>query len=137
MVEAALNEYTGVKAVRFVGQASKGLDKGLRQKEQVELIKKFKEGVYNTLVATSVAEEGLDIPATDLVVFYEPIPSEIRTIQRRGRTGRRRAGKVVILITRQTRDETYHYTSRAKEKRMRSELQKLRDSRQGGAAPTA
>jgi Fanconi anemia group M protein len=126
LVENAINEFPRVKAVRFVGQATRGRDKGLKQKEQVELIKKFKEGVYNTLVATSVAEEGLDIPATDMVVFYEPIPSEIRTIQRRGRTGRKRPGKVVVLVTKQTRDEAYLWSSKGKEKRMKRELEFLR-----------
>jgi Fanconi anemia group M protein len=113
LVMEALNRHKNIKAVRFIGQASKNGDKGLRQKEQVKLIQKFKEGVYNVLVATSVAEEGLDIPSTDLVVFYEPIPSEIRTIQRRGRTGRRRAGKVVILIAKNTRDEAIKDCRRA------------------------
>ncbi len=126
LVENAINEYPEVRAVRFVGQATRGSDKGLKQKEQVELIKKFKEGVYNTLVATSVAEEGLDIPATDMVVFYEPIPSEIRTIQRRGRTGRKRPGKVIVLVTKQTRDEAYLWASKGKEKRMKRELEFLR-----------
>lgn len=126
LVVAELMKLKGARPVRFVGQATHGKDKGLRQREQVALIEKFKAGEYNVLVATSVAEEGLDIPATDLVVFYEPIPSEIRTIQRRGRTGRKRPGKVVILITRQTRDEAYYWSSRGKEKRMKSELEKLR-----------
>ena len=57
------------------------------------------------MVATSVGEEGLDIPSADLVVFYEPVSSEIRTIQRRGRTGRHREGEVVVLIAEGTRDE--------------------------------
>jgi Fanconi anemia group M protein len=126
LVVEALNSHSEIHAVRFIGQASKNGDKGLRQKEQVKLIEQFKKGIYNVLVATSVAEEGLDIPSTDLVVFYEPIPSEIRTIQRRGRTGRQRAGKVIILIARNTRDEAYFYTSRSKEKRMKMELQILR-----------
>lgn len=121
-----LNTHDDIKAVRFVGQASRNDDKGLSQKEQVELIQMFRSGDINVLVATSVAEEGLDIPSTDLVVFYEPVPSEIRTIQRRGRTGRRRPGRVVILITKNTRDEAYYWSSRHKEKRMRYELQLLR-----------
>ena len=57
---------------------------------------------------TSVAEEGLDIPSTDLVIFYEPVASEIRTIQI-GRTGRFKAGKVYILIFSGTRDQAYYY----------------------------
>ena len=87
-MSSSKNRQSNIHAVRFIGQASKNGDRGLRQKEQVKLIEQFKEGLYNVLVATSVAEEGLDIPSTDLVVFYEPIPSEILTIQRRGRTGR-------------------------------------------------
>jgi Fanconi anemia group M protein len=92
LVNKELASYKEIRPVRFVGQASRGKDKGLSQKRQVELIQQFKDGEYNVLVATSVAEEGLDIPSTDLVIFYEPVPSEIRTIQRRGRTGRKRAG---------------------------------------------
>jgi Fanconi anemia group M protein len=126
LVVSDLAKIPGIKPVRFVGQASHKNDKGLTQREQVALIEKFKAGEFNVLVATSVAEEGLDIPATDLVVFYEPIPSEIRTIQRRGRTGRQRAGRVVILITRESRDEAYYWSSRGKERRMKQELEVLR-----------
>jgi Fanconi anemia group M protein len=111
---------------RFIGQAARDDDKGLTQKEQSTVIKKFKEGEFNVLIATSVAEEGLDIPSTDLVIFYEPIPSEIRLIQRRGRTGRKMPGKVIILITKGTSDEGYYWAAKRKEKRMRSELELLR-----------
>ena len=86
---AALRD-PAVRAARFVGQATHGSDPGLSQKAQVAILDRFRRGELNCLVATSVAEEGLDIPATDLVVFYEPIPDVIRTIQRRGRTGRAR-----------------------------------------------
>jgi len=126
LVTRELQKLEGARPVRFVGQATRGRDKGLRQKEQVETIERFSNGEFNVLVATSVAEEGLDIPSTDLVVFYEPIPSEIRTIQRRGRTGRKRAGKVVILITKDTRDEAYYWSSQRKEKKMHKELENLR-----------
>jgi len=126
IITRELSKIPGVKPVRFVGQATKGDDKGLKQREQVEIIGKFSAGEFNVLVATSVAEEGLDIPVTDLVVFYEPVPSEIRTIQRRGRTGRRRAGKVVVLVTRNTRDEAYYRSARSKERRMHEELDRLR-----------
>ncbi len=127
MVAETLNEIPSVRAARFVGQANKGEDKGLRQKEQVEIVEKFKEGEYNVLVATSVAEEGLDIPATDMVIFYEPVPSEIRSIQRRGRTGRAKIGKVIILTIKGTRDIAYLWSSRNKEKRMKNELLWLRE----------
>ncbi len=114
------------RAVRFIGQAGKDKDKGLTQKQQSEIVNKFKNGVYNILIATSVAEEGLDIPSTELVIFFEPIPSEIRNIQRRGRTARKMPGKVIILITKGTPDEGYYWASKRREKHMRSELELLR-----------
>ncbi|AGB05275.1 ERCC4-like helicase [Aciduliprofundum sp. MAR08-339] len=126
IVADSLNEVPNVRAIRFVGQASKGEDRGLKQREQVEIVERFKRGEYNVLVATSVAEEGLDIPATDLVIFYEPVPSEIRSIQRRGRTGRTRLGKVIILTIKGTRDVAYLWSSRNKEKKMKNELLWLR-----------
>ncbi|MCD6572281.1 MAG: DEAD/DEAH box helicase [Thermoplasmata archaeon] len=121
----SLSNMEEVKAVRFVGQATKIEDKGLTQKEQETIIKKFKEGEYNTLIATSVAEEGLDIPSTDLVIFYEPIPSEIRSIQRKGRTARKMRGRVVILIAKNTQDEAYYWSSVRKEKLMYNQLKTI------------
>jgi Fanconi anemia group M protein len=111
-----------VNAVRFVGQASKEADKGLSQKEQSQIISDFKDGLYNVLVCTSVGEEGLDIPSVDLVVFYDAVPSEIRAIQRRGRTGRFNAGKVIMLLNKDTIDEHYYYVSLKKESVMKKNL---------------
>src|SRR2546422_579642 len=115
-----------VKPMRFVGQASRGEDIGLSQKEQVDILDKFRAGQVNVLVATSIGEEGLDIPQVDLVVFYDPVPSEIRTIQRRGRTGRSAAGRAVTLVTQDTRDEGYRYCARRRERKMHVELDRLR-----------
>ncbi|MEM2839057.1 MAG: DEAD/DEAH box helicase [Thermoplasmata archaeon] len=135
-----LSDLPDIMPVRFVGQAKKGADSGLNQKEQKEIIERFKKGEFNVLVATSVAEEGLDIPSTDLVVFYEPIPSEIRTIQRRGRTGRHRPGRVVVVLARRTKDEAFNYSSKRKEQKMRLQLEmlsrKLRIAKQIGAGET-
>lgn len=127
MVTNALSEMEGIRPIKFVGQSSKFRDKGLTQKQQVEIIEKFKAGEYNVLVATSVAEEGLDIPATDLVLFYEPVPSEIRSIQRKGRTGRKHEGRVVVLVTKGTRDEAYYWSCTHKERRMQSNMQQWQD----------
>ena len=117
----------GIKAVRFVGQASRADDRGMRQKEQIEVLEKFREGAINVLVATSVGEEGLDIPETDLVVFYEAVPSEIRAIQRKGRTGRAREGRIVVLVTKGTRDEAYYWISLRKERLMYERLYSLKE----------
>ncbi|HEY3362861.1 MAG TPA: DEAD/DEAH box helicase [Methanosarcina sp.] len=125
IVANALSTVPGVVPIRFVGQASRRKDKGLTQKQQVEILDKFRAGEYNVLVATSVAEEGLDIPATDLVLFYEPIPSEIRSIQRKGRTGRQHKGRVIVLVTKGTRDEAYYWSSKNKEKKMLKSMRGL------------
>jgi len=114
------------RPVRFVGQTNKDGDEGLTQKQQGEVLEAFRAGEHNVLVATSVAEEGLDIPEVDLVVFYEPVPSEIRAIQRRGRTGRKRAGRVVVLIAKDTRDEAYFWSARRKEDKMEREIKELK-----------
>jgi len=121
-----LEKLEGIRPVRFVGQAKRGKDRGLTQKEQKKIIEEFREGKYNVLVATSVAEEGLDIPAVDLVIFYEPVPSEIRWIQRRGRTGRFGRGRVIVLIGKGTRDEAYYWAARVREKKMLETLRKLK-----------
>ena len=115
-------EKEGIKSAKFFGQAPKDGEKGLTQKQQKAIIKSFKKGEYDVLISTSVAEEGIDIPAVDLVVLYEPVPSEVRMIQRRGRTGRKRTGRVKVLITNGTRDEAYYYSSIRKEDRMKNQL---------------
>jgi Fanconi anemia group M protein len=82
------------------------------------MIENFESENFSCLIATSVGEEGLDIPEVDLVIFYEPIPSAIRTVQRRGRTGRQKEGRVITLITKNTRDESYRWVAHHKEKRI-------------------
>jgi len=119
-----LNGQLGVRAARFVGQADKPGDPGLSQQEQLELLAAFRRGEYNVLVATSVAEEGLDIGECNLVVFYDCVPSAIRRIQRAGRTGRQSPGRLIVLITRDTRDERYHQASLYKQRAMQASLRR-------------
>ena len=104
-LETSLEGLKGITPIRFVGQSSRGSRKGLSGREQVRRLDEFRKGNANVLLATSIGEEGLDIPSADLVIFYEPVSSEIRTIQRRGRTGRKRLGEVIVLIAEGTRDE--------------------------------
>ncbi len=120
-----LNKIPRVRAERFIGQATKTGDKGLTQEEQAKRIQMLKDGDLNVLVATSIAEEGLDIPEVDHVLFYEPIPSGIRTIQRRGRTGRKSPGKVTILAAEKTLDTIYLNVSRRRTQKMRSIAENL------------
>ncbi|WP_321423009.1 DEAD/DEAH box helicase [uncultured Methanobacterium sp.] len=112
----------GINAVKFFGQASREKEKGLTQKEQKDIIKAFRMRTYQVLISTSVAEEGIDIPSVDLVVLYEPVPSEIRMIQRRGRTGRTTSGRMIVLITKNTRDESFYYSSINRERMMKKQL---------------
>ena len=121
IISKKLNEIKNVKSKIFVGQMKKtnaGETTGLNQKEQSRIINQFSSGEINVLCATSIGEEGLDIPEVNVVIFYEPIPSAIRAIQRTGRTARLMKGKLIILMTKKTRDESFFYVSRIREKKM-------------------
>lgn len=125
LLEKTLATSTSSKPIRFVGQASKGDDRGLTQKEQGEILQRFRNGTYNVLVATSVGEEGLDIQECDLVVFYEAVPSAIRLIQRRGRTGRTHPGRVIVLVALGTRDQGYYWAAIHRETKMKELLKEM------------
>ncbi|MFH0929499.1 MAG: DEAD/DEAH box helicase [Candidatus Aenigmatarchaeota archaeon] len=107
----------------LIGQSG---ERGLSQKQQIEVIREFNDGYYNCLIGSPVAEEGLHIPTTDIAIFYDTVPSEIRSIQRRGRVGRTKVGKVIFLITRGTRDEAYYWTAKRKESMMKETLKEMR-----------
>jgi Fanconi anemia group M protein len=113
----------GIDSRTFMGKKE-----GLTQAQQQQTIAEFRENKFRVLVATSIGEEGLDIPSVDAVVFYEPIPSEIRSIQRKGRAGRLKFGEVITLVAKDTKDEMYLMVSRMREKRMRDILMKIKAS---------
>ena len=89
---------------------------GLKQEKQIETVQRFRDGVTKALVATRVGEEGLDISEVNLVIFYDNVPSSIRFIQRKGRTGRKDTGRLVVLIAKDTIDEAYYWIGRRKVK---------------------
>jgi Fanconi anemia group M protein len=105
-----LNEM-GISAGILIGKAG---ERGLKQKEQIETVQKFRDGEFKVLVATRVGEEGLDISEVNQVIFYDNIPSSIRFIQRRGRTGRKDTGKLIVLMAKDTIDETYYWIGKRK-----------------------
>jgi Fanconi anemia group M protein len=111
---------------RFVGQGDKESSEGMTQTEQQDTLDAFRNGEFEVLVSTSVAEEGLDVPEVDLVLFFEPVPTAIRSIQRKGRTGRQAEGQVVVLLAEDTRDEAYYWISKRREEEMESELRDLK-----------
>lgn len=110
VIRASL-EGAGISAAILIGKAG---EEGLKQKKQVETVERFRAGEYRALVSTRVGEEGLDISEVNLVVFYDNVPSSIRHVQRRGRTGRRDAGRLVVLIAEKTIDEAYYWIGRRK-----------------------
>ncbi|KMU86441.1 type III restriction enzyme [Coccidioides immitis H538.4] len=91
----------------FVGQANAKGSEGMDQKTQLEVVGKFKTGTYNTIVATSIGEEGLDIGEVDLIICYDGHSSPIRMLQRMGRTGRKRAGNIILLLSKGKEEESY------------------------------
>ncbi|KAI0187264.1 hypothetical protein F4808DRAFT_323720 [Astrocystis sublimbata] len=96
-----------IRAAVFVGQADSKRSEGMKQADQIQRIQKFKEGEFNVLVATSIGEEGLDIGQVDLIICYDASASPIRMLQRMGRTGRKRAGRVVLLLMRGKEEDNY------------------------------
>ena len=113
-----------VRPMPFVGQSGAGKKKGLTQKEQIEVVRRFKQGGYNTIVATCVAEEGLDIGEVDLIVLYDVAKSPIRLVQRMGRTGRKRDGRIVVLLT-EGKEEANYKSSVYKQKAINKDLEDM------------
>ena len=101
----------GIPAGFLIGKAG---ETGLKQKKQVETVQKFRDGEYKVLIATRVGEEGLDISEVNYVIFFDNVPSSIRYVQRKGRTGRKGYGKLIVLIAKDTTDETYYWIGKRK-----------------------
>ncbi|MBT5278966.1 MAG: DEAD/DEAH box helicase family protein, partial [Nitrosopumilus sp.] len=121
----------GISAGILIGKAG---DTGLKQKKQIEVVQKFRNGEFKVLIATRVGEEGLDIAEVNQVIFYDNVPSSIRFIQRRGRTGRKDTGKLVVLIAKNTIDETYYWIGKRKisaAKSMGTKMTKILEKNKG------
>lgn len=124
-IEKTLEKVKIAEFKKFIGQAHKNKEKGMSQQEQIEIINEFRKRNINVLIATSVAEEGIDIPNVNMVIFYEPVPSEIRSIQRKGRTGRTHSGSIKVLVAEDTKDIAYLNASIKKEKKMNYLIKKM------------
>ncbi|MBC5793066.1 MAG: DEAD/DEAH box helicase [Nanohaloarchaea archaeon] len=117
-------ETEGLDTTTFIGQQG---EKGMSQTQQKEVLEDFRDDEYDVVVSTSIGEEGLDIPSVDYVIFYEPVASGIRDIQRSGRTGRQESGKVYVLMAENTRDEGHYWSAHHKKNNMNSVLQELKE----------
>ncbi|MEW5301841.1 MAG: hypothetical protein WDW36_004675 [Sanguina aurantia] len=121
-IKTCLDSHTGLIMCRaFIGQSGgkKGGNggAGMPQKEQKEVLQMFRDGRINTLIATCIGEEGLDIADVDLIVCYDSSMSPTRQIQRMGRTGRHREGRVVYVLNKGREADTY-YAGQAKLKEL-------------------
>ena len=121
-----LNKEEEVKATKLIGQKL-----GLKQEEQIATIKRFEDGIYNTLVCSSIGEEGISIKgATTAIMYDQGKSSEIRSIQRTGRVARLEAGKIITLLTKDTREIGYYWASKRKEKTMKNILSNMQKETQ-------
>ncbi len=127
-VHEIVNELKSVenaKPISLVGQKE-----GVTQKHQIQTLNDFEANVYNILIGTSILEEGIHAPAVKLAIFYDAVPSEIRNIQRRGRVGRINAGKIIFLLTKNSRDIAYFYTSKRKEVKMKNIISQIQNKQE-------
>lgn len=110
-----LNKIPEASPVELIGQKE-----GVTQKKQLETIKYFEEGKYNIICTTSIGEEGINIPQLSIAIFFDAVPSTIRLVQRTGRVGRLNPGKIIHLITKNTRDQAYYWKSLKEKKKMKN-----------------
>ncbi|XP_076246163.1 FA complementation group M [Calliopsis andreniformis] len=94
-----------IKPQMFVGQA------GQKQKQQIKALENFRSNRVNVLISTSIGEEGLDVGEVDLIICFDISQhSPTRLVQRMGRTGRKRDGHIIILVTDGKEHETLRST---------------------------
>ncbi|MEK6936485.1 MAG: DEAD/DEAH box helicase [Nanoarchaeota archaeon] len=121
-----LKSLNNVRPIFLLGQKE-----GITQKQQIQTIKNFEDNTFNVLVCTSIGEEGLDIKGgAKLAIFYDSVPSEIRNIQRKGRVGRLEAGRIIFLMTKDSRDIAYFWTSKRKEVKMRNIITQIKNKKE-------
>jgi len=121
-----INSHDKLNAHRFVGQSDSGGNEGMTQTEQKDILDRFANNEFTALVATSIAEEGLDIPHVDSVILSEPVSSSIQKVQRMGRTGRQSTGEVKILISKGTREIGYYKSSQNDVEQMKQDMTSLK-----------
>ena len=71
---------------------------GMTKHEQKDVLVYFKDGLHKLIIATSVAEEGLDITKCNLVIRYEHVTNEIVRTQSRGKVPRFSYVYIYVLL---------------------------------------
>eukprot|EP00741_Cyanophora_paradoxa_P003955 tig00000741_g3847.t1 len=122
-----------IRAERLVGQG----EGGMTIAQQKGAVQRFRDGTVNVLVATSIAEEGLDIPSCQLVVRYDGATSWRQLVQSRGRA-RNAASTFVCMFHEGSPAEVAFGQTELREAVMQRAVETLqsepRDEPQGGGA---
>nr|NP_001292234.1 probable ATP-dependent RNA helicase DHX58 [Crassostrea gigas]AGQ42556.1 retinoic acid-inducible protein 1 [Crassostrea gigas] len=92
------DELKQIKARKYTGAQARGTDGGSTKSKQRETIELFTKGDFKVIVATTIAEEGLDIEECNLVVKYDYAGNLISQIQAKGR-GRAVNSRFFILAS--------------------------------------
>ncbi|XP_032423774.1 interferon-induced helicase C domain-containing protein 1 isoform X1 [Xiphophorus hellerii] len=115
----------GVKPSYFIGGGDQSDTKPMTAAEQKDVLKRFKTGELNLLIATTVAEEGLDIKACNFVIRYGHVTNEIAMIQSQGR-GRAEDSTYTVVDVKNSGVAEKEYVNEYREKMMNKAIQKIK-----------
>ncbi|KAJ3217191.1 hypothetical protein HDU67_008320 [Dinochytrium kinnereticum] len=108
--------FLDIKCAFVTGHGSSGSGEGnhkMSSSTQKQFFKRFREGSFNLLVVTRVAEEGIDIPACKIVIIFDLFRSNTGYIQSRGRA-RDMLGSEYYIFIRRYDERTLDTLSQAK-----------------------
>ena len=63
----------------------KGGFAGMTKTQQVDLVERFREGDHMMIIATAVAQEGLDVSPCNVVIRYNHVTSIVGRVQTKGK----------------------------------------------------
>ncbi len=89
----------GISPGILTGHTSEKGGSGMTKVEQKDAMQKFYNGEVNVLIATSVAEEGLDVPECNTVIRYQHVSDEIAKVQTEGRARAENSSGYTIFST--------------------------------------
>nr|XP_039268621.1 antiviral innate immune response receptor RIG-I-like isoform X1 [Styela clava] len=95
------NELKHLNPKYLIGTHANKQSEAMTKDSQESVLKSFREGVTKVLIATSVAEEGLDIPACNLVIMFNYVTGEVGRIQRKGR-GRAVDSRAIVITSQES-----------------------------------
>ncbi|KAF2286426.1 hypothetical protein GH714_016865 [Hevea brasiliensis] len=95
LLSELLPRYNGWKSEYIAGN-NLGLQTQTR-KTQNEIVEEFRKGKVNIIVATSILEEGLDVPSCNLVIRFDPSATVSSFIQSRGRARMRNSDYLLMV----------------------------------------